>query len=187
MVGSSRRWWGLLVLVVAVAAPAGADVLPPDTRLVEHEVRIDLGDHASSAPRRYRVTKGDTLGGIAQKELGRASRHPEITREWRPGPEVLDAFRDFVVAKKIETAENLATGFEVEAHRAYALRQIRAEVFTSRFGIEAAHQAQAEGDVQIQTALTLFPRAEELLAERQKLDRKPEIATSPSPSDTRRN
>lgn len=116
-----------------------------------------------------------------------ARRHPEITHEWRPGPGVIDEFRKWVIDQKIETPENLSEGFTVEAHRAYALRQIRAEVFTSRFGIEAAHQALAEGDTQIQTALTLFGRAEELLAERQRLDQKPEVATTSPLSDTRRN
>jgi carboxyl-terminal processing protease len=116
-----------------------------------------------------------------------ARRHPELGRDWRPGPEVLDEFRAWVLEQKIESAENLEAGFGVEEHRAYALRQIRAEVFTSRFGIQAAHQAQAEGDAQIQTALTLFGRAEELLAERHRLDQKPEVAATSPVSDTRRN
>jgi carboxyl-terminal processing protease len=116
-----------------------------------------------------------------------ARRHPEIDRNWRPDDSVLEEFRQFVKAQKIDTDENLDKGFGTALDRAYALRQIRAEVFTSKFGIEASHQALAEGDAQIQTALTLFPRAEELLAERHRLDQKPEVATPASPADTRRN
>jgi carboxyl-terminal processing protease len=104
-----------------------------------------------------------------------SARHPEIDREWRPGAEVLAEFSKFVVDKKIDTADEVATGFADEAHRAYALRQIRAEVFTSKFGIEAYHQTLAEGDEQIQAALSLFTRAGELLAERLRLQRSPDV------------
>lgn len=104
-----------------------------------------------------------------------ARRHPEITRDWRPGTEVLADFRRWVVEQKIDTVEDLDKGFLEEAERTYALRQVRAEIFASRFGIEASHRVQAEGDVQIQSALSLFPRAEALLAERLKLEHKPDV------------
>ena len=105
-------------------------------------------------------------------------RHPEITRDWRPDDDVLAEFRKWVVAQKIDTVEDLDKGFENEAERNYALRQIRAEIFASRFGIEASHQVQSEGDAQIQAALGLFPRAEALLAERLRLGKKPHVAAS---------
>jgi len=46
---------------------------------------------------------------------------------------------------------------------------------SSKFGVEAAHRVLAGGDAQIQTALGLFPRASELLAERRRLGRAPEV------------
>jgi carboxyl-terminal processing protease len=103
-----------------------------------------------------------------------ANRHPAIDRSWRPDAAVLDEFEKWVIAKKIDTADDVAKGFEEAEHRAIALRQIRADVFTSRFGIEASHQALAEGDVQIQKALALFPQASDLLARRK--------ATPPAPA-----
>ena len=114
-------------------------------------------------------------------------RHPEITRDWRPDPAVLAEFRQWVTDQTIETSENLESGLADEKQREYVLRQIRAEVFTSRFGIEAAHQVLAEGDVQIQTALSLFPRAESLLAERRRLDQAPVVKAEAPLSDTRKN
>lgn len=104
-----------------------------------------------------------------------SNRHPELGRDWRPAPEVLEDFGEFLVDKGIDSAEDVAAGFADETHRAYALRQIRAEVLSSKFGIEAAHQVLAQGDAQIQAALSLFPRAAELLAERQRLGRAPEV------------
>jgi carboxyl-terminal processing protease len=107
-----------------------------------------------------------------------ARRHPEITRAWRPDADVLAEFRRWVVSQKIDTVEDLDKGFLEEAERAYALRQIHAEIFASLFGIEASHKVQSEGDAQIQAALGLFPQAEALLAERLRLERKPDIAAA---------
>jgi carboxyl-terminal processing protease len=95
-----------------------------------------------------------------------AESHPEMTRDWRPAPELVDEFAKWLVEQKIDTAEAVAAGLADEAHRAYALRQIRADALSSKFGIEASHQALAEGDLQIQEALRLFDRAAELLAQR---------------------
>jgi carboxyl-terminal processing protease len=98
--------------------------------------------------------------------VGYAERHPELARDWRPAPELIDEFSKWIVEQGIDTADAVAAGLADEAHRAYALRQIRADALGSKFGIEASHQALAEGDLQIQEALTLFDRAEALLAER---------------------
>ncbi len=104
-----------------------------------------------------------------------ANRHPALDRAWMPGADVLDEFGAFLVEKKIDTAEDVAAGLADDSHRGYALRQIRAEVFTSKFGVEAAHQVLAQGDAQIQSALSLFPRAAELVAERSRLAHPPDV------------
>ena len=109
-----------------------------------------------------------------------ARRHPEITRGWRPDDAVLTEFRNWVIAQKIDTAEDLDKGFVEPTERGYALRQIRAEIFASRFGIEASHQVQSEGDAQIQAALGLFPQAEALLAERLRLGKTPDVTAANS-------
>lgn len=101
--------------------------------------------------------------------------HPNLDRDWQPGEEVLDEFGRYLVDKGIDSEEDVHAGFAEPEHRQYALRQIRAEVLSSKFGVEAAHRVLARGDAQIQTALGLFPRASELLAERQRLGRAPEV------------
>jgi hypothetical protein len=50
-------------------------------------------------------------------------------------------------------------------------------VLSARYGIEPAHQVLAEGDAQIQAALSLFPQAASMLAERRRLDQLPEVST----------
>jgi carboxyl-terminal processing protease len=95
-----------------------------------------------------------------------AASHPDLDRAWSPEPAILDEFRAWLVAREIDDPEAAAAGLADEAVRAVALRQIRAEALASKFGIEASHQVLATGDAQIQAALTLFPRAAELLASR---------------------
>jgi len=104
-----------------------------------------------------------------------SNTHPNLDRGWRPRAEVLDEFGRYLVDQGIDSAEDVKEGFSVPEHRDYALRQIRAEVMSSKFGVEAAHRVLAGGDAQIQTALGLFPRASELLAERRRLGRAPEV------------
>jgi carboxyl-terminal processing protease len=107
-----------------------------------------------------------------------AAARPELDRDWRPEPAILDEFSRWLVAKGIDTAEDVAAGLADEAVRAHALRQIRAEALASKYGIEAAHQVLAEGDAQIQSALSMFPRAAELLAERRARGDLPRVAAA---------
>lgn len=105
-----------------------------------------------------------------------AREHPEITPTWSPEPALLDDFARWVAERGIDDAEGVARGLAEEADRGLALRQIRAEALSSRFGIEASHRVLAEGDAQIQRALELLPRAAELLAERRAKGEAPRVA-----------
>ncbi|MGE5232742.1 MAG: S41 family peptidase [Acidobacteriota bacterium] len=98
----------------------------------------------------------------------RDGRQPP-TRDWKPDAGLLDQFKAWLLAQKISTAEELDKAFADDATRAFTQRQIQAEMFNATFGLEAGHQVQAGGDVQIQAALKAFPRAAELLAARQSL------------------
>ena len=63
------------------------------------------------------------------------------------------------------------------AARAYTLRQIHSDIFNAAFGTQEANRVLAEGDDQIQKALTLFDQATQLLAQRHSAA-KPEIRTA---------
>lgn len=96
--------------------------------------------------------------------------HRPPARDWQPDPGLLDEFSTWLLAKKISSKEELDKGMADEKTRAFARRQIHAEMFDSAFGLEAGHQVIAGGDAQIQTALKTFDRAAELLAARQSLE-----------------
>lgn len=97
-----------------------------------------------------------------------AGAKADLDRDWKPDRSVLEAFRIWALREGIESAERLAEGLRDPEVEDVALRQIRAEVLASRFGVEASHRVLAEGDLQIQRALAELPRASELLAERQR-------------------
>ncbi len=97
--------------------------------------------------------------------VARNGGHPPA-RDWKPDPAVLDQFKAWLLEHKISAPAELDKGFADEATRAFTLRQIQVEMFNAAFGLEAGHQVQAGGDLQIQAALKTFPRAAELLAAR---------------------
>jgi len=107
-----------------------------------------------------------------------ANRHDAVARDWQPDASVEHDFRDWLVAEKLETAEQAAEILADADSRAISLRQIRAEVLGAKYGIEASHQVLAEGDTQIQAALGLFPRAASLLAQRKGLEPLPDVQTA---------
>ena len=92
-----------------------------------------------------------------------------IKADWRPGPELVQEFRDWVVKEKIATAQEIDEALQKEELRDYSQLQIRAEVMNSLFGQEARHRTLTEGDKQLQAALNLFGRAATMLAQRQEL------------------
>jgi len=99
------------------------------------------------------------------------SRHKNQIKSagWRPGPELLQEFRDWVVKEKIASAQELDEALAKEEIKDYSQLQIRAEIMNSLFGQEARHRTLSEGDKQLQAALNLFDRAATMLAQRQEL------------------
>lgn len=85
---------------------------------------------------------------------------------WQPAPELLEEFQAWLVSEELLDEDELEEAFEDERTREFALRQIHSDLFTSAFGTEAAHRILAQGDVLIQSALDLFPKAEDLLVAR---------------------
>ena len=98
-----------------------------------------------------------------------ARRHRQRIQStgWRPGPELEQELREWVVAEKIATAEEAAEASD--ELRAFSLLQVRAEVLNVVFGQEARHRALSEGDEQLQAALKLFDQAAKMLAQRRAL------------------
>ncbi len=86
---------------------------------------------------------------------------------FRTNSAILEPFQAWLVKEGLVTAEQATKGFAESKHPDYVVRMVSGELLNARFGIEAQHRALAEGDSVIQKALSLFPQARELLAQRQ--------------------
>jgi len=93
-------------------------------------------------------------------------KHKVPARDWRPSAEALSELERWLVEQRLDSAAEASKGLESAADREFALRQVRAELLNSAFGIEAHHAALAEGDTQLQAAMGVFDRAAGMLAER---------------------
>ncbi len=107
-----------------------------------------------------------------------ANEHASFDRNWEPNDDVLAEFRDWLVSQKLESADEAAKVLADPDQSRYVKLQIRADVLGTRYGIQASHEVLARGDNQIQAALSLFPRAAALLAQRRALNKSPDVRTA---------
>ncbi len=83
--------------------------------------------------------------------------HPEFDKDAQVNDGVLAEFAKFIELKKIAVSAE-----EFEADRKHVGLRLRAQMARLRSGVEAESQILAEGDVQVQKALTLFEEAARL-------------------------
>jgi carboxyl-terminal processing protease len=108
------------------------------------------------------------------------AKRNKVTRDWKPDADkVVNEFRDWLVKEKIATPEQVAEAMAKQEVRDGSLLQIRAELLNSVAGQEARHRVISEGDKQLQSALGLFDKASQLLAQRRELGPKVNRETSP--------
>lgn len=95
----------------------------------------------------------------------------ETTPDWQPDADALIAeFSDWLVAEELSTEEEVEEAFAEPENRSDAVLRVHSEVFNALWGQDASHRVRSAGDAQIQRALELFDRADELLARRHDLD-----------------
>jgi carboxyl-terminal processing protease len=99
-------------------------------------------------------------------------RNPVKSEDWKPGPETLQAFRDWLIHESMASQEEVQDALLTQQTRDYSELQIRAEMLNIAYGQESRHRVLAHGDKQINSALGEFDHAAALLAERQELQQK---------------
>jgi len=97
-------------------------------------------------------------------------RNPVKSPDWKPGPEVIQEFRDWLIHEKIATPEEVKDALLTQETRDYSATEIRAEMMNIAFGQEARHRASAAEDKQLKAALGEFDHAAALLSQRRSLD-----------------
>jgi carboxyl-terminal processing protease len=101
------------------------------------------------------------------------NRHPEIGESWQPPADILEDFERWLLTEELATPERLAEPFAAPKTREYMRLQIHAQVMNSASGQDMVQRILAQGDPQIQRALELFGRAQDLLDRRAALDTEP--------------
>jgi len=137
---------------------------------------VEVEPHELSPPLQYLLARA----AFFRFAVEWANRHGDdaIGPDWKPDKAFEDAFYDWMVGEGLETAEEATATRGDATSSAFVRRQLRAEVLGAKYGIEASHKVLAEGDAQIQAALSLFPQAATLLAQRQGLDRLHDVRTA---------
>ena len=114
-----------------------------------------------------------THNAFANFAVDYSRRHPVKSADWRPGPEVIDSFREWLIHESVGSPEEIQNALSGQETRDYSLLEIRSEIFNISFGQEAGHRARSEGDKQLTAALAQFDKAAALLTQRRELDRTP--------------
>jgi len=96
-------------------------------------------------------------------------RNPVKSEAWKPGPEVFQAFYDWLIHESIASPEEVKDALSTKETRDYAVLEIRAEMLNIAFGQEARHRVLAQGDKQLSAALGQFDQAATLLNQRREL------------------
>jgi carboxyl-terminal processing protease len=105
-------------------------------------------------------------------------REPVRSADWKPGPELVQAFQDWLIHEKMATSEEVNDALLTQETRNYAALEIRAEMLNIAFGQEARHRVLVEGDKQLKAALGQFDQAATLLDQRRELAKSTEQHTA---------
>lgn len=108
------------------------------------------------------------------------STHTIEDREWAPEPELLDEFAAWLLAKELNTEEEIFEMLGSPETNETITRYLHAEIFNSAFGIEGRFEVLATGDPQIGRSLELLGEASDLLARRRGLEKlgEPKVAAA---------
>lgn len=82
----------------------------------------------------------------------------KIGKDFEPGPDTLEEFRDFLTAQGIQSPENYWSEDQV-----YLINGIKAALFNLAFGLNVGDEVATRSDPQVKGAASLFPRVPELL------------------------
>ncbi len=97
------------------------------------------------------------------------AHHQIASEDWKPDEQTFAEFRTYVTKANVATPEEVQEAFAKADVRDFALLQIRAEVISSAFGQEARSRVVTSADKQVKAAIGLFPRAAQMLAQRNEL------------------
>ena len=86
------------------------------------------------------------------------SRHGKVQESFDPDEKVLDQFKDFLARSGVRSPEEYWN-----KDQDYLKLRIKTEIFNFAFGLARGNEVEVRGDPEVQRAVKLFPKVEELL------------------------
>jgi carboxyl-terminal processing protease len=91
-----------------------------------------------------------------------AAKHPDLTKELKVTPEMVEEFVRFAAEKEVAAEEDIRGALTKVEDRKYIERALKAEIVAAKFGFDASYPYRLQGDAQVEKALELFPEAQKL-------------------------
>lgn len=88
----------------------------------------------------------------------RGSHNARLVKGWEPDPELLEAFREFLIQQGVSFTEA-----DFAQHQDWLKRELRREMYSSAFSIDDAQRLTIETDPQMVRAVEAMPKARALL------------------------
>ncbi|HYM09807.1 MAG TPA: S41 family peptidase [Bryobacterales bacterium] len=129
----------------------GGDGITPDVRLPQH------------SPNRFQNELVRRYAFFAYSQHYFAV-HDTLPPHWEPDEAAVDDFRQFLYKEKISFTE---TDFAENLN--YVKRFLKRQLYISAFDLDEGEKVRVEGDVDVQAAVDLLPKAQQLTEQAQKL------------------
>ncbi|HEU4886254.1 MAG TPA: S41 family peptidase [Thermoanaerobaculia bacterium] len=91
-----------------------------------------------------------------------AAKHPDLTKELKVTPAMVEEFVRHAVEKEIAPESDIRDALQNEADRKFVERALKAEIVAAKFGYDASYPYRLQGDAQVDKALEVFPEAQKL-------------------------
>jgi carboxyl-terminal processing protease len=100
------------------------------------------------------------------------SQRPDVTKDFEVDDAVIAQLKKFLAQEHIEVTDQ-----QMQQNLPYLKWEIKREIFTSVFGLDAGYKVALENDLQLDKAISALPAANELYAKARKVDAERAAAT----------
>ncbi len=106
------------------------------------------------------------------------SQRPDVTKDFEVDDAVIAQLKKFLAQEHIEVTDQ-----QIQRNLPYLKWEIKREVFTSVFGLDAGYKVALENDPQLDKAISALPAADDLYARARKVDAERAAAVSTNPNE----
>jgi len=106
----------------------------------------------------------EVRSGIFNFAVEYYAKHPELTRDVKITPQLIEEFAQFAAKKDIASMADIREVLAKATDREFLERSLKAEIIAAKYGMEASYPFRLQGDEQVSRAIELLPEAAKLAA-----------------------